>query len=195
MTEDKMTLTRKRVELVERLATLLPPEERIRLQGELSVVNAKIKALNTTAAAQLKAAADRRKIAGLTEAQANAARARAKLGETEAEAADDDIEQIEATDAWIIDALQRGGIKVHRSSSDGALILKMPAVFAKAVETIYTLCNGIRAVARGQDLPLLWDGMCPAGKHGLDFEEQPCGLCAGSTTAIASPKARKRPRP
>jgi ferredoxin len=25
---------------------------------------------------------------------------------------------------------------------------------------------------------LEWDGMCPAGKHGLDFQRQPCDLCA-----------------
>lgn len=43
-------------------------------------MNAQIKALNTTNAAQLKAAADRRKAAGMAEAQANAARARANAG-------------------------------------------------------------------------------------------------------------------
>lgn len=25
-----------------------------------------------------------------------------------------------------------------------------------------------------------WDGLCPAGKHGLDYRTQPCDLCAKS---------------
>jgi hypothetical protein len=77
MIEDKVTLARQRAELVDILAAPLPVEERVRIQGELSIVNAKLKALSTTEAARLKAAADRRKVAGLAEAQANAARARA----------------------------------------------------------------------------------------------------------------------
>lgn len=76
--EDKGSLTRRRVELVESLATPLSVEDRVLIQGELRVINAKIKALNTTAAAQLKAAADRRKVAGMIEARANAARSQAK---------------------------------------------------------------------------------------------------------------------
>jgi len=27
---------------------------------------------------------------------------------------------------------------------------------------------------------LEWDGLCPAGKHGLDFQGQPCDLCPRS---------------
>ncbi len=77
--EDKVTLMRTRAELVEQLAAQLAPHDRIRIQGELSIVNAKIKAINTTEAAQLKAAADRRKVAGLAEAQANAGRAIARV--------------------------------------------------------------------------------------------------------------------
>lgn len=40
--EDKVELTRRRAELVESLATPLSAEDRVRIQGELSVVNAKI---------------------------------------------------------------------------------------------------------------------------------------------------------
>jgi hypothetical protein len=77
MTEDKITA---RFWVSEILVTPLSAEDRVRIQGELSIINAKIKAINTTTAAQLKAAADRRKVAGLAEAQANAARARANAG-------------------------------------------------------------------------------------------------------------------
>ncbi len=28
-----------------------------------------------------------------------------------------------------------------------------------------------------------WNGLCPAGKHGLDFEGQRCDLCASTTEA------------
>lgn len=69
--ESKAELTRKRAELVEILAPSKPltPEDRVRFQGELSILNAKIKAINTAEAAKLKAAADRRKIAGMAEAK------------------------------------------------------------------------------------------------------------------------------
>ena len=76
--EDKISLTHRRAELVTVLAGPLPTEDRVRIQGELSVINAKIKALNTTQHAQLKALADQRKAAGLAEAQANAARAQTR---------------------------------------------------------------------------------------------------------------------
>jgi hypothetical protein len=192
--ENKVTLLRKRAELVEKLATSLAPENRVRIQGELSLINAKIKALNTTSAAQLKAEADRRKIAGLTEAQANAARARAKLGSVPEDEEDDDPGQTVAIDAWIADVLARGGIKVHRAPSDGKRGIEVPAsVPKKFTAVLHALCNGIHAVARGEELPLLWNGLCPAGKHGLDFEDQSCDLCAAEVaTAKASPKARKR---
>lgn len=156
MIEDKVELSRKRAELVESLAGPLPVEERVRIQGELSIVNAKIKALNTTTAAQLKAVADRRKVAGLTEAQANAARARARLdrqlnGNGGAdEAVDDDPGQTAAIDAWIVAVLQRGGIKVHRARDGGLDLLDAPA---KWVAIFDALCAGIHAAARGAELP------------------------------------------
>ena len=78
MQEDKTALTHKRVDLLRSLTGTLSTEDRVRIQGELSVINAKIKALNTTQAAQLKATADQRKLAGLAEAQANAARSRTR---------------------------------------------------------------------------------------------------------------------
>jgi hypothetical protein len=43
---------------------------------------------------------------------------------------------------------------------------------------------------------MLWNGLCPAGKHGLDHEGQPCDLCAAEmkvvTKTTAPKKARKR---
>ena len=83
MEEDKVTLTRTRAELIESLGPA-SPADRVRIQGELSIINAKIKALNTMEAATNKIAADQRKAAGLAEAQMNAqravARAQAKHG-------------------------------------------------------------------------------------------------------------------
>ena len=80
-TENKVTLSRTRAELVGKLnAPGLPPDKRMLIQGELSLVNAKIKALNTTEAARLKAKADRKRVAGIAEAQANTARARTNGG-------------------------------------------------------------------------------------------------------------------
>jgi hypothetical protein len=29
-----------------------------------------------------------------------------------------------------------------------------------------------------------WNGMCPAGKHGADFQGQSCDLCAGVESPI-----------
>jgi hypothetical protein len=155
MNEDKVTLQRKRAELVEKLTKPLSPEKRVIIQGDLSIINAKIKALNTTSAAQLKAEADRRRIKGLTEAQANAARARAKLGddqevENKPEIEDDDPAQTAAIDAWIIAVLQRGGVKVHRANDGNLDILDAPA---KWIGIIDALCAGIFAAARGQELP------------------------------------------
>lgn len=155
--EDKVALSRARAELVESLATPLSVEERVRVQGELSIINAKIKALNTTEAARLKAEADRRKAAGLAEARANAARAKANLnGGDTAEGADEDANegddpgQAAAIDAWIIAVLRRGGMKVRRAR-DGALdLIDAPA---KWVAIFDALCAGIHAVARGEELP------------------------------------------
>lgn len=155
--DDKVTLARQRAELVESLQAPLPAEERVRIQGELSIVNAQIKALNTTEAARLKAEADRRKASGLAEARANAARASAKQkptwpsisGDQDANE-DDDPGQTEAIDAWIVAVLQRGGVKVHRAKDGNLDILDAPA---KWVGIVDALCAGIHAAARGEELP------------------------------------------
>lgn len=153
MIEDKVFLTRKRVELVEILTTPLSTEERVRIQGELSIVNAKIKALNTTSAAQLKAAADLRKVAGLTEAQANAARARARINGSRApEHEDDDPGQTAAIDGWIDAVLMRYDVDFIRSAT-GTLTLTSPPVPRKLADAIELLVTGINAAARGQELP------------------------------------------
>ena len=169
MTEDKVTLAKKRAELIQKLATPLLPEDRARLQGELSVVNAQIKALNTTEAARLKAAADRKRAAGLAEAQANTAKARANAGDAVAGSGDavagsgdavagsyndddddDDPAQTKAIDAWIVTVLRRGGVKVHRASDGNLDILDAPA---KWVAIVDALSVGIHAAARGEELP------------------------------------------
>ena len=152
--EDKVSLTRKRAELVESLATPLPLEARVRSQGELSVINAKIKALNTTSAAQLKAAADRRKALGLAEAQANAARARARLNGTVAPEEDpgnedDDPGQTEAIDGWIDALLLRHDIEFTRSRAGKLTIDVAP----KWANVFGALIEGVYAAARGQELP------------------------------------------
>jgi hypothetical protein len=146
-TEDKVTLARKRAELVDLLAAPLPTEDRVRIQGELSVVNAQIKALNTTEAARNKAAADRRKVKGLAEAQANAARARAKIDDGAED--DDDPGQTKAIGDWIAAVLRRGGLKAIRLS-DGKLLVDGPPKWCAVVDV---LCAGIYAAARGQELP------------------------------------------
>lgn len=151
--EDKVSLTRKRVELVESLATPLPPEERVRIQGEISVINAKLKALNTTAAAQLKAAADRRKVAGLAEAQANAARARARVNgtatpEEDPGNEDDDPGRTAAIDGWIDAVLLRHDVEFTRSRTGKLTLVAAPKV-------IEALIDGVYAAARGEELPEL----------------------------------------
>jgi hypothetical protein len=163
--EDKVTLARRRAELVESLATPLPIEERARVQGELTVVNAKIKALNTTEAARNKAAADRRRAAGLAEAQANAARARAKIDVPPPEDVeeDDDPGQTQAINEWIVTVLHRGGVKTRHPSSDGPLLLvDVPAKWTAIIEA---LCLGIHAAARGQELPDLADAAAPRARR------------------------------
>ena len=159
----KVTLARKRAELVARLATPLSAADRVRLQGELSVINAKIKALNTTEAAQLKAAADQRKIAGLAEAQANAqralSRAHAKQGipppidATDAEdaAAPDPGTEV---DGWIDAVLLRHDVTFIRSAA-GKLEILDPTSPEALVAALGTAVEGIRAVAFGQPLPEL----------------------------------------
>jgi len=161
--EDKVTLTRTRAELVESLAGQLPTAERVRIQGELSLVNAKIKALNTIQAAQLKATADQRKIAGLTEAQANAARAAARRGlivpSTSApigDDADDDPGQTAAIDGWIDAALLRNDVDFTRDARGRVTLTSDPSrphVPQKLAVTIELLINGIYATTRGQELP------------------------------------------
>jgi hypothetical protein len=149
--EDKVTLARRRAELVESLAGPLPAEDRVCIQGELSVVNAKIKALNTTEAARLKAAADRRKIAGLAEAQANAGRARANLAsgtDDPGDAEDDDPAQTAAIDTWIVAVLQRGGVK--SSYARGNFDFEAPPKWAAIITALRA---GVHAAARGQELP------------------------------------------
>jgi hypothetical protein len=158
MIEDKVALTRKRAELVDRLATPLSVEDRIRIQGDLRVVNAQIKALNTTEAAQLKAAADRRKAAGMAEAQANAERSRARLGA----GAPDDPAQTAAVDAWIIAVFQRGGVKVHRASDGNLDLIDAPAKWIRIVDA---LCAGIHAACRGEELPEVESATVPRRKE------------------------------
>ena len=150
--EDKVALAAKRAELVQISLSPLPPEERVRIQGELSVINAKIKALNTTSAAQLKAAADRRKVQGLAQAQADAARARAKINSVllpDDEPEDDDPGQTEAIDGWIDAVLMRNDVEFVRSS-DGTLTLDCAPKWAAVLAT---LIDGLNAAARGQELP------------------------------------------
>jgi hypothetical protein len=151
--EDKVSLAQQRAELIEKLGSKLSPVDRARFQGDLSVINAKIKARNTTQAAQLKAAADRRKAAGLAEAQANATRARANAGLAPAAANedndDDDPGQTAAIDAWITTVLGDSGVKVKRTR-DG---LDFGDVPAKWLVVLQRLSAGIHAAARGQELP------------------------------------------
>ena len=147
MSEDKVGLARKRAELIESLATPLAIEDRVRVQGELSVINAKIKALNTTLAAQLKATADQRKVAGLVEAQANAARARIK---TEL-SGDEPGDYRSVVDAWIDAVLLRHDVDFTRSRA-GKISLSVPSVWAKVLEV---LIAGVYAGALGHPLPEL----------------------------------------
>ena len=158
MIEDKVSLAQQRAELIEKLGSnKLSPVDRARFQGDLTVINAKIKAQNTTQAAQLKAAADRRKAAGLAEAQANAARARANAGlAPAATSADDDSNdddndpgQAAAIDAWIATVLGDSGVKVRRTR-DG---LDFGDVPAKWLVVLQRLRAGLHAAARGQELP------------------------------------------
>lgn len=158
MMEDKISLTHRRAELVESLATPLSTEDRVRVQGELSVVNAKIKAINTTTAAQLKADADRRKVAGLTEFQTNTARAIAKVNGTpvpkpDEDGEDDDPGQTRAIDGWIDAVLLRHDVEFSRTGK-GALAISTDTRQPDVVDSLLaTLIEGIYAAARGQELP------------------------------------------
>ena len=153
--ENKIELTRKRAELVESLKAPMAPADLVRIQGALSIINAKIKAINTMSAAQLKVDADRRKVAGLTEFQANTARAIARVNgglpqdDDEPESEDDDPGQTEAIDGWIDAVLLRHDVEFTRSTS-GALSLD---VAPKWAAIIGTFVDGVYAAARGQELP------------------------------------------
>ena len=183
--EDKVSLTRKRVELVESLAKSLPTEERVRIQGEISVLNARLKALNTTSAAQLKAVADRRKAAGLAEAQANATRARANLNGSgaplyvsadELDDDDDDPGQTAAIDGWIDAVLLRHDVDFSRGAT-GALMLtsdpSRPHVPQKLAAAIELLAAGLYAAARGKELPDLPSAAPKATKATKDPKAKP----------------------
>jgi len=150
--EDKVSLSHRRAELVTRLAETLPTEDRVRIQGELSLLNAKIKALNTTEAAQLKARADQRRIAGLAEAQANASRAQPRahirLPQDGPERSDEDPGQTTMIDAWIDAVLLRHDIIFTRSTSGKIRFPEKEAL-------LEILIAGLYAAAQGQELPEL----------------------------------------
>lgn len=162
MTEDKVTLTRKRAELVATLTPLLPREDRVRIEGEITVINAKIKAQNKTEAARNKTTADRRKAVGLAEAQANAARALAKVNggaPTEDEDPidqnddddDDDPGQTAAIDGWIDAVLLRHDVEFTRTKNG---TLKITINEASKLEgVVFLLIKGVYAAARGEELP------------------------------------------
>lgn len=172
--EDKVELARKRAELVTSLEAEGSFAERIRIQGELSILNAKIKAQNTMEAARLKVTADRRKAVGIAEAQANAARARANAGLLpEAEPEDHDPGQTEAIDGWIDAVLMRNDVDFTRSI-DGALSLEIEPKWAAVIGT---LIDGVYAATRGQDLPDL-----PSAE-----------LKAVKTAKVSKTKPKKRP--
>lgn len=161
--EDKVSLASKRAELVTSLAGTLPTEERVRIQGELSIVNAKIKALNTMEAARLKATADRRKAVGIAEAQANAARARANAGLPKDEPNDDDDDdddpgQTTAIDGWIDAVLLRNDVEFTRAPAGTITLVDADPKWASVVTTFV---DGLYAAARGQELP---DLPTPAAK-------------------------------
>lgn len=154
--EDKVMLVRKRAELVESLGTQLSVEGRTRVQGELALVNAKIKALNTTEAARLKAAADRRKRAGLAEAQANtlrgAAHTRSRInGAASRDAAPEDDNLEQTIDGWIDALLLRHDVDFTRSR-EGKLALDAPLKWGAVIGG---LIDGIYAAGRRQELPEL----------------------------------------
>jgi hypothetical protein len=187
--EDKVTLARKRAELVERLMTPMSTEERIRLQGELSILNAKIKALNTTSAAQLKAAADRRKAAGFAEAQSNVARARVNADfqhhyhddlACPACGTDSSVgcivsEQFPSTaataviDGWIDAVFLRHDIDFSRDAKGRLMVTNDPRVRAPMEKplaaAIELLVAGIYAAARGQELPELPSNPSVEGRY------------------------------
>src|SRR4029077_5874946 len=151
--EDKVSLTHQRAELITHLAGELPPEVRFDIQGKLSIINAKLKALNTMQAAQLKTAADQRRIAGRAEAQANAARARNRIqgepGPDESEESPKNLDQPATIDAWIDAVLLRHDIDFTRSLA-GEITFDPPLEQAGILKI---LIAGIYAIAQGRELP------------------------------------------
>jgi hypothetical protein len=163
MTEDKVTLTRQRAELVARLSTPMSTEALVQTQAQLSLINAKLKVLNTTEAARQKAEADRRKVAGLEQARADAARALAKVGGplhdvSQDDDHDDDPGQTAAVDGWVDAVLLRHDIDSARDAKGRVMVTDdpherrppMPQNLAAAIEL---LVAGVYAAARGQELP------------------------------------------
>ena len=162
--DDKQALTDQRVALIQRLNQARSPDDIARIQAELRYVNAQIKALNTTKAAQDKAAADRRKAAGLAEQHANTQRAieraQAKAqaspqpshssAEDEDEDQDDDPGQTRAIDGWIDGLLLRHDIEFTRNVRGLAICADIPRNVTAAIEL---LIAGVNAAARGQELP------------------------------------------
>jgi hypothetical protein len=152
--EDKVSLAHRRAELVTRLTEILSTEDRVRIQGELSLINAKIKALNTTEAAQLKARADQRKVAGLAEAQVNAARAQIRthtvLPQDEPEESNDEnLGQTATIEAWIDGVLLRHDVHFTRSEA-GKIRFD---VSTEKIALLEVLIAGIYAAAQDQELP------------------------------------------
>lgn len=154
ITEDKISLATHRADLIERLAKQVTPEQRVALQAELSVVNAKIKMINTANAARLKADADKRKIAGLAEAANNAARARANLATVE----DLPPDRQAVVDSWVDAVLDRAGITV---TADDFVAKGVPD---ETIVAIQYLCRGIDALAAGEVLPALPNSFAKAAK-------------------------------
>lgn len=155
--ENKETLTLQRAQLITHLAGPLPVEDRVRLQGALSIINAKIKALNTLQAAQLKVVADQRRAAGRAEARANAARALAKPHggplptATAASEEDGDSNPSDAIDAWIDSVLLRHDVPFTRSPAN-KLVLEAPQKWQDLLEMLIT---GLYAASHDQALPEL----------------------------------------
>lgn len=189
MAEDKLSLTNKRITLIESLGKPMSPDKREQIQAQLRVINAQLKALHTTEAAQLKAAADRRRAAGMEQAQADTARALARAKEkigsspmTRADYAsalginedDDDPGQTAAIDGWIDAVLLRHDVDFTRSR-DGKIVWNVDAKWAAVLGT---LTDGIYAAARGQELPDLPRAEIKA---------------VNTLKAAKAPKAKKRP--
>lgn len=205
--EDKVELTRKRAELIERLSTQISSDTRVRIQGELALINAKIKAINTTTAAKLKADADRRRVAGLAEAQANAARARANAGlpvdsgfqhhyrddlacpacGTDSSAGcvagsedDDDPGQTAAIDSWVDAVLLRHDVEFTRDAKGRVTVTNDPARTAPMPQNL--------AAA----IELLVSGVY-AGARGQELPELPSAAPKpGKATKTTGAKPKKR---